>query len=46
MDTEEFEGLNLLYTFTVDVQRGGDGSVLPEVQDEFLGLGLVQCHIV
>ena len=39
MDPEELEGLHLLYTFAIDVQGCRDGSVPPEIQDEFLGLG-------
>ena len=44
MDSEEFEGLHSLHTFTVDVQGGRGGSV--PVQDKFLGLGDVQCQVV
>ena len=46
MDSEEFEGLHSLHTFTVDVQGGRGGSVPSEVQDEFLGLGDDQCQVV
>ena len=37
MDTEELEGLDPLYIFAIDVQRGGVDTVLPKVQDDFLG---------
>ena len=45
MDAEEFDEVDSLYTFTVEVQRGGSRCVPPEVQDEFLGLD-VQCQVV
>ena len=40
------EDVDSLHTVTVDVQGGRGGSAPSGVQDEFLGLGDVQCQVV